>query len=76
MIARSNQIIGLHGHPRLIDPVTGAILDEWPDVAVSTKNASYGVTHLPTPVTALHPDRQWLAIAQPDDIAVIHLPAR
>ena len=73
MIARGDQILGLHGHPRLIDPRTGTVLDEWPDVAVSTKNQSYGVTHVPTPVAALHPDRQRLAVAQPDHIAVIHL---
>jgi hypothetical protein len=75
MIARGNQILALHGHPRLIDPLTGAVLDEWPDVTVSAKNESYGVTHLPTPVAALHPDQHCLAIAQPDHIAVIHLPA-
>ncbi len=44
-------------------------------MVVSTKNESYGVTHLPTPVAALHPDQQRLAIAQPDHIAVIHLSA-
>jgi hypothetical protein len=75
MIARGDQVIGLHGHPRLIDPSTGTLLDEWPDVVVSVKNGSYGVSHVPTPVAALHPDRQRLAIAQTDHIAVVHLPA-
>ncbi len=74
MIARGDQVVGLHGHPRLIDPSTGAVLEEWPDVTVSAKNESYGVTHELTPVAALHPDRQRLAVAQPDHIAVIHLP--
>jgi hypothetical protein len=75
MIARGDQIIGLNGNPRLIDPPTGSLVEEWPDVAVSRKNGSYGVTHVPTPVGALHPDRKRLAIAQPDHIAVIELPA-
>jgi hypothetical protein len=73
MIGCGEQIITLHGHPRLVD-LTGAVVAEWPDVAVSTKTDSYGVTHLPTPVAALHPSQRRLAAAQPDHIAVIHLP--
>jgi hypothetical protein len=62
------------GHPRLVDLVTGTVIGEWPDIAVSSKSGSYGVTHVPAPVVALHPDQRRLAIAQPDHIAVIHLP--
>lgn len=29
---------------------------EWPDLAVSSKSGSYGVTHVPTPVVAPDPD--------------------
>jgi hypothetical protein len=74
MIACGDHIIGLHGHPRLLDLPTDAVTAEWPDVAVSIKSDSYGVTPLPTPVAALHPDQRRLAVAQPDHIAVIHLP--
>lgn len=76
MIARGDQILGLHGHPRLFDLPTGSLLDEWPDVAVSMRNGSYGRRHEPTPIAALHPDQQRLAVAQPDHIAVINLPTR
>jgi hypothetical protein len=76
MIACGDRILTLHRHPRLVDLPTGAVIAEWPDVAVSTKSGSYGVTHIPTPVAALHPDQRRLAVAQPDHIAVIHLPSR
>jgi hypothetical protein len=33
-------------------------------------------SHVPSPITALSPDGARLAIAQPDGIAVIHLPNR
>jgi hypothetical protein len=74
MIACGDQIITLHRHPRLIDLSTGAVKAEWPDVTVGTKSDSYGVTHLPTPVATLDRDQRRLAVAQPDHIAVIHLP--
>jgi hypothetical protein len=76
MVVRGNHVVALHGHPRLMDPATGTVIAEWPDIAVSVKSDSYGVTHVPTPVVALHPDQQRLAVAQPDHIAVIRLPAR
>ena len=74
MIGCGEQIITLHGQPRLVD-LTGTVVAEWPDVAVSTKTDSYGAAHLPTPIAALHPSQRRLAVAQPDHIAVIHLPA-
>jgi hypothetical protein len=60
----------------MVDPATGAILVEWPDVDAGRKGGSFGVTHVPTPVTALHPDGPRLAIAQPKAIAVLGLPPR
>lgn len=56
---------GCTGIPRLIDLPTGVALDEWPGVVVSTKNENFGLTHLPTPVAALHPDQQRLAMRSP-----------
>ncbi|WP_327141068.1 hypothetical protein [Nocardia sp. NBC_01327] len=38
-----------------------------------TKDRSYGVTHIPTPVATAHPDGTRLAIAQPDHIAILDL---
>jgi hypothetical protein len=71
MIACGDLVVTLFGHPRLVEPATGAILAEWPDVNAGVKSGSYGVIHVPTPITALHPDRTRLAIVQPDGIAVL-----
>lgn len=73
LVACGSRVMSLHGHPKLLDPATGAVIAEWPDVETSAKQASYG-SHVPTPVAALHPDGTRLAIAEPDAIAVITLP--
>lgn len=76
LIARGDTVVSLYGHPRLIDVTTGALLAEWPMVEVPRRDGSYGVTHIPTPVAALHPDGTRLAVAQPGSIAIIALPDR
>lgn len=76
LIARGDTVISLYGHPRLIDVTTGAVVAEWPTVEVPRRDGSYGVTHIPTPVVALHPDGTRLAVAQPESIAIITLPER
>ncbi|QIS12256.1 hypothetical protein [Nocardia arthritidis] len=73
MIACGARIMSLHGHPRLIDPGSGRLLAEWPDVDAGAKDSSYGVTHIPTPVAAAHPNGTRLAIAQQDHIAILNL---
>ncbi|MEX3100278.1 hypothetical protein ACSCBZ_40775 [Streptomyces niveiscabiei] len=74
LIARGDSVVSLYGHPRLIDVTTGAVVAEWPTVKVPQRDGSYGVTHIPTPVAALHPDGTRLAVAQPESIAIIALP--
>lgn len=69
-----DRVVGLCGHPRLVDARTGAVLAEWPEVPVSRREGSYGVTHVPTPVTALHPDGTRLAVGGTDGISVLELP--
>jgi hypothetical protein len=75
MIAVSgDRIVSLYGHPRLVDPVTGEVVAEWPQVDTGRRSGSFGVTHVPTPTAAVHPDGTRLAVAQPDHLAVIQLP--
>ncbi|AZP18949.1 hypothetical protein EJC51_24500 [Streptomyces aquilus] len=76
LIARGDTVVSLYGHPRLIDVTTGGVVAEWPTVEVPRRDGSYGVTHIPSPVVALHPDGIRLAVAQPDSIAIITLPMR
>ncbi len=67
-------MVSLCGHPRLVDAGTGAVLAEWPEVPVSRREGSYGVTHVPTPVAALHTGGTRLAVAVRNGIAVLDLP--
>lgn len=69
-----DRVVSLCGHPRLVDAATGAFLAEWPEVRVSRREGSYGVTHVPTPVAALHPDGTRLAVAVRNGTAVLALP--
>ncbi|MEV6396038.1 hypothetical protein AB0M39_14890 [Streptomyces sp. NPDC051907] len=73
--AACGTVVSLYGHPRLVDVATGALVAEWPQVNAARREGSYGVTHIPSTTAALHPDGGRLAVAQPDSIAVITLPA-
>ncbi|GLW57614.1 hypothetical protein Kpho01_56250 [Kitasatospora phosalacinea] len=75
LLARGGQVVALHGHPRLLDAATGTVLAEWPELELPRKDRAYGVTHVPSPVAALSPDGTRLAVARPDAIAVVDLPA-
>jgi len=74
MVGCGSRVVALHGYPRLLDPTTGEVVAGWPDIDTGTKDASYGVTHVPTPIVAPHPDGSRLAIAQSDHIAIVQLP--
>lgn len=74
LLPRGDQVVTLHGHPRLLDTVTGRVLAEWPEVGVTAKSRCYGGKTNLTPVAALHPDGSRLAVAQEESIALIELP--
>lgn len=69
-----SRVMSLHGHPQLVESTDGTVLAQWPGVAVSRRDGAYGVTHVPSPVTALHPDGTRLALALEEGIAVLELP--
>ncbi|WP_344399317.1 hypothetical protein [Streptomyces longisporus] len=74
LLSRGDQVVSLHGHPRLLDTATGRIVAEWPEVRVPAKPTCFGGRRVPTPVAALHPDGTRLAVAQEESIALIGLP--
>ncbi|MYS19092.1 hypothetical protein GTW78_02195 [Streptomyces sp. SID4948] len=74
LLPRGDQVVSLHGHPRLLDAATGRIAAEWPEVPVPLKATCFGYSRTPTPVAALHPDGTRLAVAQAESIALITLP--
>ncbi|MFD5148322.1 hypothetical protein [Streptomyces sp. NPDC058401] len=69
-----NLVASLTDHPRLVDATTGGVLREWPEIRVWHRDGAYGVTHIPSPVTAPHPDGSRLAVATEQGIAVLDLP--
>jgi hypothetical protein len=73
-LVRGEHLVTLHHHPRLVDPATGRVLAEWPEVPSGSWTYCFGVNHVPTPVAALHPDGTRLALATPGAITVIELP--
>jgi hypothetical protein len=54
LLGCQGRALGVYGHPRLIDPATATVLAQWPEVATSSKDASYSPQ--PTPIVAVHPD--------------------
>ncbi len=74
LLGNGERVIVLCEHPRLLDVTTGELVAEWPEVRISPRVGSYGVTHVATPVAALHPNGTCLAVAHEDGIAVIELP--
>jgi hypothetical protein len=74
LLPRGDEVISLHGHPRLLDPTTGRTLAEWPEVVTPLKPTCFGYDEVPTPVAAVHPDGTLLAVAVADGITFITLP--
>lgn len=74
LLPRGDQVVSLHGHPRLLDTATGRVVAEWPEVGLPGKTTCFGFDDDPTPVAALHPDGTRLAVAQAESIALITLP--
>jgi hypothetical protein len=71
LLGCQGRALGVYGHPRLIDPATATVLAQWPEVATSSKDASYSPQ--PTPIMAVHPDGTQAAVTSA--IAVIDLPS-
>ncbi|MFD5895399.1 hypothetical protein [Streptomyces sp. NPDC060366] len=72
ILACGEKILALYGHPRLFDIRTGELVSQWPELAMSRREGSYGVNE-PTPVAAVHPDGTRVALAVPRGIAVIRV---
>jgi len=64
-------VLNLHAHPTLLDPSTGRIVAEWPDLDGGNTTLCYGVNATRHPVFAYEASSCRLALAQPDHIAVL-----
>lgn len=74
ILACGEAVLALYGYPRLFDIRTGELVVRWPRLALPRRQGSYGVTHIPTPVAAVHPDGGRVALAVEGGIAVIGIP--
>jgi hypothetical protein len=74
VLGQGNRLISLSGSPRVLSVRTGEVLAEWPDIEVTDRQTCFGVEHEPTPVAALHPAGDRLAIAVDGGIQVLGIP--
>jgi hypothetical protein len=71
--AIGGHVLALHEHPRLLDPVTGAVMDAWPGLATGTQTSSILVNQQP-PVAIDAANRRF-AVASDNIATVIQLPS-
>lgn len=67
-------LLSLYGHPKLVDPATGAVLEAWPHLATGerTHGIGWGLEH--PPAVAVHPDGTRFAVAADEFITVVTWP--
>lgn len=75
MVAFHDRILGLFEHPKLIDPFTGELLAEWPEIASGRQEGSI-VRHLDPRPPAFAGDQlhNRFAVADHEDVIVVDLP--
>lgn len=67
-------VLTLYGHPRLIDPFTGSILDDWPDIATGSQDSSI-TWHKTDPIPAIAVDDAGgrFAVADGEEVVVVEV---
>lgn len=73
LLACGDNVLNLHGHPTLLNPVTGRTVAAWPHLDAGNTDVSYGLDPTRLPAAAYHPERRELALAQGDRIVVLGL---
>jgi hypothetical protein len=74
MHAVGRYLLCLFDHPRLVDPMTAQVVEEWPELKTGRQVGSI-IWHLPEPVPpfALDPVRRRFAVAHKDVVSVVEL---
>jgi hypothetical protein len=62
-------VLALHGYPKLIEPSTGEVVREWPEVESGRRDLCYGSA--PQPPVAVRADGGAFAVADADGITVV-----
>ncbi|MBO0838159.1 MAG: hypothetical protein J2P28_21950 [Actinobacteria bacterium] len=73
--AIGRHVLALYEHPRLLDPVTGAVIDAWPGLATGTQTSSILVDDGLAPAVAVDAANGRFAVASNNVVTVIQLPS-
>ncbi len=75
LAAFGSNVLGLYEHPKLIDPVSGLVLDEWPEIPSGLQEGSFGIAGSKprTPAIAVDPDHHRFAVADGTDVLVVDI---
>lgn len=72
--AIGGHVLALYEYPRLIDPVTGTVLDAWPSLATGMQISSILPRQEPLPPVAVDAANARFAVASDNIVTVIQLP--
>jgi hypothetical protein len=72
--AIGRHVLALYEHPRLLDPLTGAVMDAWPSLATGTQTSSIRLNSQPAPPVAVDAANSRFAVASDNTVTVIQLP--
>lgn len=71
--AMGRHVLALFGHPKLVDPFTAAVVDEWPDLKTGTQVSSIMVDLQPVPPVAVDAANRRFAVASHRQVTVVQL---
>lgn len=72
--AIGGHVLALYEYPKLLDPVTGTVLDAWPSLATGTQTSSILPGQQPLPPVAVDAAHSRFAVASDNIVTVIQLP--
>jgi len=71
IFARSGEeVLALHGHPRVLRVATAEVTGAWPEVEVPTRDGAFGVTHMESAVAAVRADGRMAVASGPEIVAL------
>jgi hypothetical protein len=73
--ALGRYVLALYEHPRLLDPITGAVIEAWPGLSTGTQTSSILMSQKWLPPVAVDAARSRFAVATDNAVTVIQVPA-
>ena len=72
MLPFGDWVLSLYDHPKLLDPMTGSVLDEWPEIRTGTQTGSIHPSESLPPV-AVDATRDRFAVGGEEEIVVVEV---